>query len=61
MAALLPIDKSPREASGATTHNPRKTFCRANDGALPFPFAVINDTVPHFPFSFSEGDKHGAL
>lgn len=61
MAPMSPIDKSPREASGATTHNPRKTFCRANGGALPFPSAVINDTVPRFPFSFPPGDKHAAL
>lgn len=27
----------------------------------PFPSPVINDTVPRFPFSFSGGDKHGAL
>lgn len=59
-AAMSPIDKSPREVSGAT-RNPRKTFRRTDDGAVPFPFAVTNDTVPHFPFSFSGGDKHGAL
>lgn len=53
--------RSINHPSGATTRNPRKTFCRANDAALPFPFAVINDTVPRFPFSFSGGDKHGAL
>lgn len=47
IAAMLLIDKSPRAA-----HNSRKTFCRANDSALPFSFSVINGTVARFTFSF---------
>lgn len=40
---------------------PERPFAAQMTAPCPFPSPVINDTVPRFPFSFSGGDKHGAL